>query len=145
MTGELNQGRDRYRSVARHRRCGGGTPRRRRLRRGGRLFRQCGPAEEVVHRIEGKGGRALAAKADVSDAKAVRQMFDAAEAAFGGVDVLVNNAGIMMLSTIADSDDALFERQIGVNLKAPSTRCARPASGCAPAAGSSISRPASSG
>jgi len=76
-----------------------------------------GPAEDVVHRIEGKGGRALAARADVSDAKAVRQMFDAAEAAFGGVDVLVNNAGIMMLSTIADSDDALFERQIGVNLK----------------------------
>ena len=76
-----------------------------------------GPAEEVVHRIEGKGSRALAAKADVSDANAVRQMFDAAEAAFEGVDVLVNNAGIMMLSTIADSDDALFERQIGVNLK----------------------------
>jgi 3-oxoacyl-[acyl-carrier protein] reductase len=53
----------------------------------------------------------------VSDAGAVRGMFEAAERAFGGVDVLVNNAGIMMLAKIADSDDALFDRQIAVNLK----------------------------
>jgi 3-oxoacyl-[acyl-carrier protein] reductase len=44
-------------------------------------------------------------------------MFDAAETAFGGVDVLVNNAGIMKLATLAESDDALFDRQIAVNLK----------------------------
>jgi 3-oxoacyl-[acyl-carrier protein] reductase len=44
-------------------------------------------------------------------------MFDAAAAAFGGVDVLVNNAGIMKLARIADSDDALFDQQIAVNLK----------------------------
>jgi 3-oxoacyl-[acyl-carrier protein] reductase len=44
-------------------------------------------------------------------------MFDAAQAAFGGVDVLVNNAGIMKLARIADSDDALFDQQIAVNLK----------------------------
>ena len=44
-------------------------------------------------------------------------MFDAAEAAFGGVDVLVNNAGIMKLAKIADSDDALFDQQIAINLK----------------------------
>jgi 3-oxoacyl-[acyl-carrier protein] reductase len=44
-------------------------------------------------------------------------MFDAAEAAFGRVDVLINNAGIMKLAKIADSDDALFDRQIAVNLK----------------------------
>ena len=36
---------------------------------------------------------------------------------FGGIDVLVNNAGIMMLATIADSDDALIDRQITVNFK----------------------------
>ena len=62
-------------------------------------------------------GGALTAKADVSDASAVRGMFDATEAAFGGVDVLVNNAGIMKLAKIADSDDALFDQQIAVNLK----------------------------
>jgi 3-oxoacyl-[acyl-carrier protein] reductase len=75
------------------------------------------PAEELARKIEAKRGKALTAKADVSDAQAVRQMFDAAEAAFGGVDVLVNNAGIMTLSKLADADDASFDRQIAVNLK----------------------------
>jgi 3-oxoacyl-[acyl-carrier protein] reductase len=74
-------------------------------------------AEALARKIEGKGGRALTAKADVSDPNAVRSMFDAAEAAFGGVDVLVSNAGIMKLAKIADSDDALFDQQIAVNLK----------------------------
>jgi 3-oxoacyl-[acyl-carrier protein] reductase len=75
------------------------------------------PAEELARKIEQKGGTALTAKADVSDAEAVRRMFDAAEAAFGRVDVLVNNAGIMALAKIADADDANFDRQIAVNLK----------------------------
>src|ERR1700738_3520480 len=74
-------------------------------------------AEALARKIEAKGGRALTAKADVSDANAVRGMFDAAEAAFGGVDVLVNNAGIMKLARIADSDDALFDQHIAINLK----------------------------
>jgi 3-oxoacyl-[acyl-carrier protein] reductase len=74
-------------------------------------------AEALARKIEGKGGRALTARADVSDVNAVRGMFDAAQAAFGGVDVLVNNAGIMKLAKIADSDDALFDLQIAVNLK----------------------------
>src|SRR5260221_2101670 len=55
---------------------------------------EAAPAEALARKIEGKGGRALTAKADVGDPKAVRQMFEAAAAAFGGVDVLVNNAGI---------------------------------------------------
>jgi 3-oxoacyl-[acyl-carrier protein] reductase len=75
------------------------------------------PAEELAREIEEKGGKALSARADVSDAEAVRRMFEATETAFGGVDVLVNNAGIMILSKIADADDANFDRQIGVNLK----------------------------
>jgi 3-oxoacyl-[acyl-carrier protein] reductase len=75
------------------------------------------PAEALARKIETGGGRALTAKADVSDPAAVRGMFDAAEAAFGGVDVLVNNAGIMKLAKIADSDDALFDQHIAVNLK----------------------------
>jgi 3-oxoacyl-[acyl-carrier protein] reductase len=44
-------------------------------------------------------------------------MFDAAEAAFGAVDVLFNNAGIMKLAKIADSDDALFDQHVAINLK----------------------------
>ena len=74
-------------------------------------------AEALAQKIEAGGGRALSAKADVSNPNAVRGMFDAAEAAFGGVDVLVNNAGIMKLAKIADSDDALFDQQIAINLK----------------------------
>jgi 3-oxoacyl-[acyl-carrier protein] reductase len=74
-------------------------------------------AEALAARIEAAGGRTLSAKADVSDPDAVRRMFDAAETAFGGVDVLVNNAGIMQLSSIADADDASFDRMIAVNLK----------------------------
>jgi 3-oxoacyl-[acyl-carrier protein] reductase len=44
-------------------------------------------------------------------------MFDAAEKEFGGVDVLVNNAGLMTLSSIATTDDATFDRLVAVNLK----------------------------
>ena len=75
------------------------------------------PAEALVRKIEAAGGRALAAQGDVANPDAVKRMFDAAEAAFGGVDVLVNNAGIMTLAPLAQSDDAMFDRQIGVNLK----------------------------
>ncbi|WP_454916585.1 SDR family oxidoreductase [Xanthobacter sediminis] len=74
-------------------------------------------AEEVVRKIEQAGGKAVTTQADVADAQAVRHMFDTAEAAFGGVDVLVNNAGIMMLSPLAGADDAHFDRQVSVNLK----------------------------
>ena len=44
--------------------------------------------------IEGKGGRAIAVEADVTDRAAMRRAFDAAEQAFGTVTILVNNAGI---------------------------------------------------
>jgi 3-oxoacyl-[acyl-carrier protein] reductase len=74
-------------------------------------------AEALVAKIKEAGGRAITAQADVSDPAAVVRMFDAAEIAFGGVDVLVNNAGVMALSPIAGSDDALFDRHIAINLK----------------------------
>ena len=76
-----------------------------------------GSAETLVRQIEARGGKALAAKTDVSDPDAMRGMFDTAEKAFGGVDVLVNNAGIMKLAKLADCDDALFDQQIAINLK----------------------------
>jgi 3-oxoacyl-[acyl-carrier protein] reductase len=76
-------------------------------------------AEALVESIETSGGHAIAAQADVSNPAAVARMFDAAETAFGGVDVLVNNAGIMRLATIAESDDAMFDAQVAINLKGP--------------------------
>ncbi|MGO4308035.1 SDR family oxidoreductase [Cupriavidus sp. RAF12] len=75
------------------------------------------PAEALVRKIEAAGGRAMTAQADVSDAAAVARMFDAAETAFGGVDVIVNNAGVMGLRTIADADDALFDGIMQINLR----------------------------
>ena len=75
------------------------------------------PADALVREIEHGGGRAIAAQADVSDPAAVKRLFDAAEAAFGGVDVLVNNAGIMLLGTVAEMDDDAFDRMVAVNLK----------------------------
>jgi 3-oxoacyl-[acyl-carrier protein] reductase len=74
-------------------------------------------ADAVVSKIEQAGGKAISAQTDVSDAAAVSRMFASAEQAFGGVDVLVNNAGIMTLSAIADTDDAAFDRLIDINLK----------------------------
>ncbi len=76
-------------------------------------------AEALAESIEKASGRAITAQADVSDSQAVARMWDAAEAAFGGVDVLVNNAGVMRLATVADSDDALIDSQIAINLKGP--------------------------
>jgi 3-oxoacyl-[acyl-carrier protein] reductase len=74
-------------------------------------------ADALVRKIGEAGGSALAVKADVSDARAVREMFETTVSKFGGVDVLVNNAGIMTLSNIADTDDASFDKQIAINLK----------------------------
>ncbi|ORE89875.1 short chain dehydrogenase [Aurantimonas sp. 22II-16-19i] len=73
-------------------------------------------ADQVVGTIEAAGGRALAVQADVGARDGLKSLFDAAEAAFGGVDVLVNNAGIMKLSPIAGVDDESFDAQVAVNL-----------------------------
>ncbi len=73
-------------------------------------------AEAVVTAIESEEGRAIAVQADVADPNGVRSLFDAAEAAFGGVDVLINNAGMMQLSPIAEVQDDQFERQVTLNL-----------------------------
>jgi len=74
-------------------------------------------AEGLARKIAQAGGRAMTAQADVSDAAAVAQMFEAAERAFGGIDVLVNNAGVMRLAVLADTEDGAFDSQIAINLK----------------------------
>jgi 3-oxoacyl-[acyl-carrier protein] reductase len=74
-------------------------------------------AAKLVQEIDAAGGQAIAVQADVSDPKAVRQLFNSAEAIFGGVDVLVNNAGIMKLARFAEADDATFDQVVAINLK----------------------------
>jgi 3-oxoacyl-[acyl-carrier protein] reductase len=74
-------------------------------------------AETLAERIQQNGGKALTVQADVSVPAAVGHLFDAAESAFGGVDVLVNNAGIMRLMPLAEADDTVVDSLIAVNLK----------------------------
>ncbi len=74
-------------------------------------------AKKVVEEIEQAGGKAVTAQADVSDAVAVARMFEESEVAFGGIDVLINNAGILRLASIAEVDDAQIDTIIAINLK----------------------------
>ncbi|WP_346910128.1 SDR family oxidoreductase [uncultured Roseibium sp.] len=74
-------------------------------------------AADLAGKIENAGGTAVTAQADVSNPEEVARLFDSAETAFGGVDVIVNNAGIMKLAPIAGSDDALFDSTVAINLK----------------------------
>lgn len=74
-------------------------------------------AEETVAAITGTGGRAVAVPADVADEQAVAGLFDRAETEFGGVDVVVNSAGRLALSTIADLDLAVFDTMHRTNVR----------------------------
>ena len=74
-------------------------------------------AESVVKAITDAGGSAAAIQADVSNVAEVAALFDRTDTLFGGVDVLVNNAGILQTMPLTDTDDALFDRTVSVNLK----------------------------
>lgn len=77
-------------------------------------------AAETVRDVEAAGGVARAVVGDLSDPKVVDEVTATAVEAFGGLDVLVNNAGIGdTMSALADIDDAEWERLIRVNLTAP--------------------------
>ncbi|QTD90526.1 SDR family oxidoreductase [Burkholderia anthina] len=76
-----------------------------------------GPARDVVDAIVADGGEAIAIQADVADPAAVGALFDAAERAFGHIDVVVNSAGVMKLATLAEFDDAAFDQTVAINLK----------------------------
>lgn len=76
-------------------------------------------AEAVAARVRATGSVAHLCRGDVADPKTAKQMFDLAEAEFGGVDVLVNNAGLYELVKIAEMADETFERVVSVNLKGP--------------------------
>ena len=73
-------------------------------------------AKSIVDAIAAAGGRARAIRADVADARAVSTLFDQAEASYGPVDVLVNNAGIIQVSPLAEVADEDYQRLVAVNL-----------------------------
>jgi 3-oxoacyl-[acyl-carrier protein] reductase len=74
-------------------------------------------AEEVVAEISSAAGKAIAVGADVSKASDVKRLFDDTEAAFGQVDALVNNAGVMITTTVAECTDEDFDRMIAINTR----------------------------
>lgn len=74
-------------------------------------------ADKAVEEIKAAGGQAIAAQADVADEVALGAAFDLAVETFGGVDVVVNSAGIMPLGTVADMDLDVFDRIMRTNAR----------------------------
>ncbi|MFG3105900.1 SDR family oxidoreductase [Streptomyces tendae] len=79
--------------------------------------RDASAAEETVAAITGAGGRAIAVQADVAEEEEVAALFDRAEEEYGGVDVVVNSAGRMTLSPIADLDLAALDAMHRTNIR----------------------------
>ncbi|MBD0777885.1 SDR family oxidoreductase [Maribacter sp. ANRC-HE7] len=74
-------------------------------------------AKATVAEIMEGGGTAFCVKADVSDRQEVTQLFDETIARYGKVDVLVNNAGIMISKAIKDNTQDDFTRQFEINVR----------------------------
>ncbi|MDH4608735.1 SDR family oxidoreductase [Pseudomonas sp. BN102] len=76
-------------------------------------------AEQVVQEIRLAGGQAYPILADISDPVAVAVLFDQTEMEFGGIDILINNAGVIQpgLVPLADTDTALFDRLFAINTR----------------------------
>ncbi|MEV4383325.1 SDR family oxidoreductase [Streptosporangium sp. NPDC049644] len=74
--------------------------------------------QAAVAEAVGRGGQAIAVRADVGDPEAVAALFDAAEQTFGGVDVVVHAAGIMNPPTpLAELDLNVLDRVLRVNVR----------------------------
>ena len=75
------------------------------------------PTAERGDAIKRLGRKAIAVRADVSDAAAVAAMIATIERRLGGIDVLINNAGIAPHRSLDELTEADFDRTIAVNLK----------------------------
>src|SRR5438093_1036648 len=74
-------------------------------------------AEAVAAEIVAAGGRALGLRADVTDRTDADRLVDAAVSSFGGLDLLVNNAGILLVAPLLETDEELWDRTFEVNVK----------------------------
>ena len=91
-------------------------------KRGARLVLAARRADELTQMVEGitgNGGEALAVPSDVSDQAQLAQLVERAQAAYGRIDALVNNAGIGSGKALAQADIATIQRTLDVNLVAP--------------------------
>ena len=73
--------------------------------------------EKLVDAIEGAGGKAQARSLDVTSREDVQAFVDAARAAYGRIDVIINNAGVMPLSPMASLKVDEWDRMVDVNIK----------------------------
>ena len=73
-------------------------------------------AQGTAEAIEGAGGRAVSHVTDVADRDACTALVDATREAFGGVDVMVANAGIAQVKTLLEVTPGDMDRMLGVNL-----------------------------
>lgn len=73
-------------------------------------------ADRVVSEIVKNGGKAIAVKANVADAKDATALIDAAVKAYGPIDVLVNNAGVFEFAPLDEITPAHFHRQFDINV-----------------------------
>jgi NAD(P)-dependent dehydrogenase (short-subunit alcohol dehydrogenase family) len=80
-------------------------------------------AEATVDAILEGGGTAMAAPADVSQADAVSRMVEQVERAWGGIDILVNNAAYMSMALLVDLPEIEWDRVLAVDLKGPYLTC----------------------
>ena len=78
-----------------------------------------GAADELVEEIRGRGREAVAIGADLARGEEVERLAREAVAAFGGVDVLVNSASVFPPEGLEETDEALWDHTMAVNLKAP--------------------------
>ena len=74
-------------------------------------------AQEVVDAVTGQGGQAIAVGGDVAEPTEMVAAFDAVETAFGGIDVVVNTAGTMVLGSIAEFDLDDLDRMHRTNIR----------------------------
>jgi pteridine reductase len=76
-------------------------------------------ADGLVEAIRAKGGRAVSLRADLAEADEVRRLARDAVAAFGRLDVLVNNASVFPAEGLEETDEALWDHTLAVNVRAP--------------------------
>jgi glucose 1-dehydrogenase len=76
-------------------------------------------ADAIADEVKQRGGKALVVQADVSQVQDLQKLIEQTVAAFGRLDLMVNNAGIEKPQPFADVSPDDFDRQIGVDLRGP--------------------------
>jgi 3-oxoacyl-[acyl-carrier protein] reductase len=74
-------------------------------------------AEALVAEIEARGGKAIALKADASDAVALTRAIDSVAERFGRLDILVNSAGVLLLGPVDQFSLEDFDKTVAVNVR----------------------------